>query len=661
MIFNRDSLFSGCRPRRYGGLMKCLLILLLAGTPAMGADIYFYEGIICPGSGTPASPYCIDPDGTGFNTSFGQLVDGAGLEASTGDTFHLCCGSPCGTGSCTYRLEEESATPDPSQAMIPAIDPTGGQDDITIRPYCSGGACATVALSGDLNNDGRICSDNLPCSALPEDEPEAFFYGRFIASGWHFDGDPLDLGTRHLIIEKFGGGRQGTGSGVRGSFFWITNGSPGLVVENVLMRYFHQSMWGGVDYYDATIASSDGNGQWGCRKGAFAGTLAVIRISGSDTGSPRPIFRNNEIHGVCGPVIRLLGPYSPAGVGLDFSNNVGYNTETVFNGHNGKNVRLAGNLIYDCLWCLSIEEEVRDFDIEGNTIECRGTYRINTAHSCLQAISVYEDEGGVGNNCSDGGPQYCLARNIHIRRNIIRGSTYLNEPGDGSGWFESGINWQVHTSAGHVDAGDGTLGTSVIENNIVSHVQNRWSCDSNTQKGSLSVFSDDDLLVQNNTVYDSSCFGIMTDGAGNHTVRNNLVVQSYKHYNNSDLVELRHYGTGTLTLQNNNLFVGSTGGDPVARLGGTGYTCAQVNGGSIGATNRCAASGFVNVSGRPMTWDLHLAASDTANRNAGAAQGPAVDIDGQPRSDGQIDIGADEIAGNDTTPPAPPRNLREVP
>jgi parallel beta-helix repeat protein len=177
----------------------------------------------------------------------------------------------------------------------------------------------------------------------------------------------------------------------------------------------------------------------------------------------------------------------------------------------------------------------------------------------------------------------------------------------------------------------------------------------------LSVRSDDDLLVQNNTVYDSACFGIMTAGAGNHTVRNNLVVQSYQHHSKRPLPELRHWGTGTLTLENNNLFTGSTGGNPVANLNGPGFSCRKVNGGSIGATNKCAAASFVNVSGRPLTWDLHLAASDTANRNAGAAQGPAVDIDGQPRNDGQIDIGADEIAGNDTTPPAPPQNLREVP
>lgn len=642
---------------RAAGLVVALFLAGACAAAMTGtghAADYYFSDCTSGGSGTAANPYCVDPTGSYGDATFQYLVDGAAPDAASGDTFHLCCGSPCNTGSCTYNLQEKGTL----NTMTFTVSPVADIDDLTVVPYCNGGACATVILSGDHKNDNKFCSRFIPCTSDPDnDDPEGFFYGRDNSSGWHFNGDPLGLGTKHIIIEKFGGGDGGAS---HASFFWTNSDGGGLIVENLVMRYKHRSMWDGDDYFDAT-SRPESDGIYDCQRGQYGGQSAVIRISGSNTLGPRPIFRNNEIYGICGPVIRLLGTYSAANVGLDFHDNVVYNTEAFFDGHNGKNVRLTDNLVYDCMWCINIEEEVSDFDVEGNTIECRGTYKLTSSHSCLSGIMVFEDEGGVGNNCTDSGPEYCLARNIHIRGNIVRGSTHANEPGDGTGYFSQGIVWQAHTSAGHSDAGDGTLGTSVIENNIVSHVQNQWSCGNNPQNASLVVHSVDDLLIQNNTVYDSACYGIMTDGAGNHTVRNNLLVQAYQHASGRDDPELRAWGTGTLTLENNNFFAGSLGGDPVVNLNGTNYTCAQVNGGSIGATNRCAATSFVNTSGGRLTWDLHLPASDTANRNAGAAQGPAVDVDGQPRNDGQIDIGADELAVDDTTPPAAPENLREEP
>lgn len=651
------------RSDRAGRLLIALCLAGACATATTGlapAADYYFSDCTSGGSGTVSDPYCVDPTGSYGDASFQYLIDGAAPDAASGDTFHLCCGSPCNTSSCTYHLQEKGRL----DTMTFAVRPLTGVDNLTVVPYCSGSACATVALSGDHKNDGKFCSRFIPCSGDPDDDdPEGFFDGDTTSSGWHFDGDPLGLGTRHIIVEKFGGGNGGNS---HSNFFWTNEDGGGLIVENIVMRYLHRSMWDGDEYYAATIRP-ESDGVYDCQKGQFGSRSSAIRINGDNPRGPRPIFRNNEIYGVCGPVIRLLGTYSAANIGLDFHDNVVYNTETVFNGHNGKNVRIANNLLYDCLNCLSIEEEVSNFDIEGNTIECRGTYRLNTAYSCVKAIAVFEDEGGPGNNCSDAGPKYCLARNIHIRRNTIRGSSYLGEPGDGTGWFGAGIMWLAHTSPGHPDAGDGTLGTSVIENNIVSHVQAQWRCQGSKifDAGvALGADSDDDLLIQNNSVFDSACYGVVTDGAGNHTVRNNLLVQSYRYWTGTTpntSPELAAFGSGSISYSNNSLWAGSIGGDPVAVLGGSSYSCSQINAGNLGTGNKCAAPSFLNTTGNRLTWDLHLAASDTANRNAGAAQGPSVDIDGQPRSDGQIDIGADEIVGNDTTPPAAPRNLVEVP
>ena len=47
------------------------------------------------------------------------------------------------------------------------------------------------------------------------------------------------------------------------------------------------------------------------------------------------------------------------------------------------------------------------------------------------------------------------------------------------------------------------------------------------------------------------------------------------------------------------------------------------------------------------------------NKDAGV-KGASDDIDKQPRT-GLVDIGADELSATDTTPPAPPTNVRVVP
>src|SRR6185503_18813485 len=154
-----------------------------------------------------------------------------------------------------------------------------------------------------------------------------------------------------------------------------------------------------------------------------------------------------------------------------------------------------------------------------------------------------------------------------------------------------------------------------------------------------------EVTIQNNTLYDTSN-GIYLDGTVPglaYTVRNNLVVKSGKGSTNRPEITATANAAGSL-LRNNNLHHGGQG-DPVLRIDATSYSCAQVP--SVQTGNKCQSTTFVRTTGIVKDWDVHLPATDLANRNAGTT-GAADDIDKTARA-APIDIGADEMGGAGVT------------
>jgi hypothetical protein len=615
-----------------------------------------------PARGTRGNPWCLDPGGDGNKESFDYLMDGVAPELAAGDTVRLCAGECDGTGSATWWLQSHLGYPSSTNSCTGTyrvvfdmeVDGTATQP-ITITPYCVGNSCETVTLSGDSNNnniwDPGIDADrfvsNIDCDN-----------GQYLGGHnyYHWLGDPDGDHKPNLIMEK-----------TDFYMFGLQQDAKGWVIDGVEIRYLGGRFFGGAN------PGADGAGQLGCTnsEGERGTAFNVSRNTGDVT------MTNNVIHHGCftalRPVNNCNGQNQSCTVGQNsmvFSNNTIYNMGAIINGHQGRNWTVRGNTAWDTFDGIDVEEQVVNAVIEDNDLSCKGEYMVNLVGSswkCRAAIVVSDGDNPPSDGCADvgGAEGICIAHDIKVRRNKIHGVTYSGETGAGRGYLLGGIAWIAHNT-------NGDLGSSVIENNMIWHVQQADDCTTgnftagapnDAREAGLAVYSSDPLLVQNNTLYDTACWGMMIGGAS-HVVRNNLVVQSIRRANNTDLPELMLMTSATgSTIQNNNLNPGSGTGPVIQVCDATGlctttYSCSQVAA-ALGSGNKCAATTFTNVSGSRNTWDLHLVATDTVNLNGGVA-GVTDDIDHQART-GAPDIGADELFTQDKVAPAAPTQVQVSP
>ena len=664
------------------GLVGCAFAFLMqVGTPAGATDYYFSDcgctaadscqQALCdrqpaaqgcsasPARGTVQNPWCLDPGADGNKESFDYLMDGASPELAAGDTVRLCAGACDGSGTATWWLQTHPGFPS-SNAVCNAsnrvvfdmeVDGTAAQP-ITITPYCVGTSCETVILSGDSNNnnlwDPGVDADrfvsNIDCDG-----------SNYLGGHHHYRwlGNPDGDNNLNLIIEK-----------VDFYVFGLQQDARGWVVDGLELRYLGGRFFGGAN------PGSDGAGQMGCtnNEGERGTAFNVARNTGDVT------MTHNIIHHGCFAALRPInncnGQNQSCTTGqtsMVFSDNTIYNMGALINGHQGRKWTIQRNKAWDVFDGISIEEQVVDVQIDENDLSCRGQYMVNlngSAWKCRAAIIINDGDGPPSDGCADSGGSegVCIAKDIRIRRNKIWGMSYSGESGNGRGFLLGAIGFFAHNTAGD-------LGNTVIENNMIWHVQQADDCTTgnfygnapnDAREAGLAVYSTDTVLVQNNTLYETACWGIMV-GGGNHVVRNNLVVGSVKRSDTSDLPELVLMSNATgSTVQNNNFSPGS-GSGTVARICdtagmcSTSYTCAQIAGG-LGTGNKCAATTFTKVSGTRDTWNLHLVSNDTANLNGGIP-GATNDIDRQARS-GPPDIGADELFTQDTQPPAAPTQVQ---
>jgi hypothetical protein len=349
-----------------------------------------------------------------------------------------------------------------------------------------------------------------------------------------------------------------------------------------------------------------------------------------------------------------------------------YNTDAFLNGHQGRNWVIRGNYIHDTYWGIGVEEHVANVVIEDNLIACLGDYNTNingTAAKCTAAITVNDGDNPPSDGCADDCTGYsgclgrCTARDIVIRRNRMFGLSYGGEPGMGRGVLIGGIAFFAHNSAGD-------LGNTRVENNMIWNVQQGDDCNlsnfygnapNDTRESGIGIYTSDPVTVQNNTVYDSACWGLMIGGGGRHVVRGNLFVEARRKLDGADFPELMIVSNSSSSdIQYNNMYTSSVSA-PVVRycdtnnVCSTSYNCSQVS--TFGIGNKCSATLFANVSDADRRrWDLHLGVGDLVNLDAGGGSGSPEDIDRQARA-APFDIGADEKGSQDSQAPAPPTGV----
>jgi hypothetical protein len=383
--------------------------------------------------------------------------------------------------------------------------------------------------------------------------------------------------------------------------FYLNANPANWTFDNIEVRYVGPTMWSGQDLNAVGCDNQQNN---------YAFKVA-------DLAAPLTI-RNSRFHHICGFAHRNTVNDSTTASML-IEKNEYYNVSDVSNDFIGRNVTYRGNYVHDCIDGIGVEENMKNVVLEDNVFSCPGVYKVTPDGRCYVAIDVDDGNNGTGGT----------TKGITIRRNRIYGTVDGQFGGTTSGWFLCPLQFTATNTTESIN--------SVIENNMIWHV---WSPSSSELcAAGIGVNTNrSEVTIQNNTVYDAT-YGIAADAtvAGvAYTIRNNLLVRANK--NGSNRVELwigPNAANSSITY--NNLDPDGQG-DPVMTIAGTNYNCNQIA--SFQTGNKCGSASFVKTSGAVNTWDLHLASTDTSNRDVWTV-GPTDDIDKGARNL-PSDIGADE-------------------
>ena len=552
---------------------------------AEGGRSYYFSNCATGGAGTLSSPYCLDPDGDGVNQSIEYLMDGIAPDLAAGDTAYLCAGTCDGAGTATYHL---SANRTDTQGNTFVIDPFRSGtaiQPITIQTYPG----ETVILSGDSNaNDVNDATD--VGTILSNTTAEGDSKSNYIWKGIIFER------SRDIMIN-------------------VRNNPKDWLFDGIEIRYTGK-LWNGGDFYTAGCDSNIG--------------AAGIKLAG-ETGTFT--VRNSKFHDICGFAHRNV--VNPAMVQGLFENNEYYNLGSVNNDYISQNFVWRNNYIHDVIAGFSVEHEMQNVTIEDNVLACLGQYLLMVDGRCGGwAISI-------NNGDSTNSTAYSSKGHV-VRRNKVYGITNGVYLGSNRGWWTGGIQYSALLQP--------ALGpsNSVIENNMVWYVQGPFNNGPGLDAGGIVVTTNQPVLVQNNTIYNSQ-YGIVLgntapapyDTPVAHVAKNNLVVQAYQVTTSRNRPEVVILPLASASvLQNNNVHEGTTGSaGAVVQVGSVTYPCS---GPLPGTDNKCGATTFTNTVGTKSSWDLHLASTDVSNKDAGTT-GTATDIDNDPRPQGVAwDIGADE-------------------
>jgi hypothetical protein len=630
---------------------QAFIVMLLLPSLVMGAT-YYASDCATGGDGSQGSPYCLDYANDGVNESIMVLFDGVNSgnnhEAAAGDTIYLCAGACDGSGSTTYHVSNTHASP--YYWFCSTITGTSGAP-ITIQNYpgekiiINGNSDSSVDGNGFETYQSGTDVDNLINNACSTGIRYIQWKGNDISNDAHCASaltSPEDC--KGLIFEKSGGimallqtvDVAGTDPNT-----WGINGPTGWSFDGVVMRYSGPKMWSGVSPPISFLAST-------CTNNQNQTAILVEGVEGPFT------VKNSVFHSICGFVHRDEINNAGGGAFL-FDNNEYYNAGQVtadFGNVNPVNPNLystftvSNNYIHDVNSGIIIKERNRGWDVVGNTIACLGVWQVDSAGRCFNAIQTDQSTTAPG--------FYGTTCDIKIRKNrIIQAATSDPDlssrtcPGDTAcGWWSLPLDWATTLDPSH---GYCSTSNSVIENNMIS----RWGTGAggtDCDKASIAYRSDDtDVTIQNNTTYSSDNstggFGIVVCSTGAPTIKNNLIRTTGW----PALETLTATSVSGVTFNN---FKPTVATDTAVKLNGTGYSCNLVNqiGGSadsLPASNICKEPTLITtipMTGDPTLWNLHLSASDTADKDAGTT-GASDDIDGTSRPQGSAtDIGADELA-----------------
>src|SRR5262245_19189683 len=395
------------------------------------------------GSGTKTAPYCLDPGGTGKNTSFSFLADGAAPELAAGDTVYLCAGACDGSGSSTYGLEN-TGTNDlcGNYFFEPRVSGTSSSP-ITIRNYPG----ETVTLRGDKNGKGVADPGEVNHMVTNTN-------GR----GWY-----------RIVGLRFYRSTQDMFCG-RGSGF------PDWTFDGLDVSESDANTWG-VTAGIGTITPVDTCGA--ASHGAYC--FYITNNTGSVTIS------NSLIHTCCYSAIRFVA--SPNSGSLTVNNNEFYDASTSVEFWNTSHVTVSNNNIHDVYVGVQVEDRVHDVLVEGNTISCLGQYAPRNDGRCGQAIAVNNGDNNDPTDTFNG--KYNQNHDIIVRQNKIYASN-AKSPLAYSGQFNGGIAW----SSDCLDSKGCTAINGLIENNMVWGVRTLFNGHVFT-RGAIDVSSNKPITVSN--------------------------------------------------------------------------------------------------------------------------------------------------------------------
>jgi len=497
---------------------------------------------------------------------------------------------------------------------MPRMSGTNNSTRITMKPFCAGGTCDTVTISGDHNGNGLFDTDE-PARAMSV-SAAGFTDEKY----WTFDGNPLVSSgswnqSKFMYWTKFNGRMIRNDSGAAAGDGWGY-----FIWEDMKFSRTDQRLWA-VTHAAEVTACIDAS--------VSAYTFFIVDASGDLT------FLRNEYSLACNSVFRLNN-MGTSGHTITINDNEFFNTGggmdlNTFSGGSNFIYSLQRNYLHD-VSLNAFDKGVANATVADNIFACEGIWRVEADWSCRLAFRLGDD------GCSDSVDSH----DIVIERNRVYGR---GESGNSNGNYNGGIH-----ICGNMWAGGNPNIT--VRNNMLWHIRTfsgSSNCiDDSGSAAALWIVSPDVITVENNTIYDTRV-GIVI-GSANHTARNNISVLA-----SSAASEFTDCSDAAGSYIFNNLH--DTAGNVACEnssagtCNGTQYSCAGIGG--FGSSNKCVAPVFVKCDSATWCadssatseeqWDLHLHSTDTADKDAGTS-GATNDFDQQGRPQGSAtDIGADEF------------------